>query len=96
MPYLHVVVKAQGGLGRRGAGSGLEGVIRSVGFVDNASFTAWQPCLHGTTKSKVNKTGRLNEIRQAILYVYRLTYVREGENPEGRETAESPVPVGPN
>lgn len=54
-----------------GACSGLEGMIRSVGFADKVSFTVWQPCRHGTTKSKVNKTGRLNEIRQAVLYVYR-------------------------
>lgn len=80
MQYLHVSIMAQGGLSRNGGvGSGLEGEIRSVGFADNTSFTAWQPCLHGTTKSKVNKTGRLNQIRQAILYVWRLTHVREGE-----------------
>lgn len=62
-----------------GVGNGLEGEIRSAGLADNTSFTTWQPCLHGTTKSKVNKTRRLNQIRQAVLYVWRLTCVRGGE-----------------
>lgn len=62
------------------------------GSADNASFTAWQPCLHGTTKPKVNKMWRLNQIRQAIFCVYRLTYVSEGAKQNGEASLDGGEP----
>ena len=47
------------------------------GITDNALFTAGQASLRDAAKVKVNKTWRLNKIRQAIVSVYRFTHVRE-------------------
>lgn len=65
--------------GPKGVGSGLKGEIRSVGLQTMPHSQRGSRAFTAQIKPKVNNSGRLNQIKQAILYVYTLTYVSQGE-----------------